>query len=185
MSQPQYMRDLYKDHKAPSSIVVSAEAIMVYVFTITKNESQFPKALRYSLISELQKCTLKICKHVYAGNNKKPTTKEDFKLVEKCQAKTYKQMSHLKALINASLKIANMKNFEHMAELYVNLSDAYTRWLHNTRRAKARAKKSGVYTKKERRIAYNKNRIRSQAGRMPHDEDGFIILRRREVVDVA
>lgn len=185
MSQPQYMRDMYKDHKAPSSIIVTAEAVTEYVFVITKNENQFPKSMRYSVISQLQNECLKINKHVYAGNSKKPRSKEDFKRVEKHQKKTYEHMMNLKALVNVSLKVANMRNFEHMATLYLALAEAYARWVHNTRRQKSKAKRSGLYTKKERKRAFEENRIRSIAGLMARDSDGYIILKKREGSNVA
>ncbi|MCM1234094.1 MAG: hypothetical protein NC489_28665 [Ruminococcus flavefaciens] len=178
MSMAKYMRD--GTNRAPSSIVVSAEIFTSYIFTITANEKQFPKALRYSLIKKLQNRCCSLCEHVYDGCNKKAITEKDFKHVQKCQDKVYHDLSKLKGLIAVANSNAHLNNYEHLADLYISMTEAYSKWVRNVSRAKARAKRNGTFKHSDRKASFKKNRIKKIAREMDHDADGFAVLKRKE-----
>lgn len=177
MSMPKYLRE--STNKAPSSVVVAGETFTNYIFKITANEKQFPKSLRYSLIKKLQTRCVTMMEHIYDGCNKKPVTKKDFKRTVKCQNQVYDDLAKLKALISVANSNANLTNYEHLADLYVNLLDAYRKWVRNVGRARGRAKRNGMYTKKDRKKTFNRNRLTKLAREMDHDSDGFAVLRRK------
>lgn len=178
MSMAKYLRETA--NKSPSSIVVSAETFTNYVFAITSNEKQFPKSLRYSLIKKFQNRCVKLCEHVYDGCNKKAVTKKDFKRTEKCQDKVYDDLAKIKAIISIANSNAHLTNYEHLADLYINLTEAYRKWVRNVARAKGRAKRDGFYSKKDRVESFKKNRVAKIAREMDRDQDGFAVLKRRE-----
>lgn len=174
---PKYMRE--SANKSPSSIVVSGETFTGYIFKITANEKQFPKSLRYSLIKKFQTRCITMMEHIYDGCNKKPVTKKDFKRTKNCQDKVYDDLAKIKALISVANNTAHLNNYEHLAELYINLTEAYHKWIRNVRRAEARAKQNGMWSKKDRKKAYNRNRLAKLAKEMDHDSDGFAVLKRK------
>lgn len=180
MSAPQYMKDEPK--RVPSAIVVSSEIFTSYVFKITSNEKQFPKSLRYSLIQQFQNACVNLCKHVYDGCNKKPITKQDFKRVKKAQNHVYDDLADIKAIIAIANSNAHLSNYRELSEKYVVLLDNYQKWLRNTARAKSKSKHMGTYKKKNRMDRFKANHLAKLAREMEHDDDGFAVLKKREII---
>lgn len=177
MGTPKYMKG---QNKTPSSIVVSAEIFTNYIFKITANEKQFPKSLRYTLIKKFQNRCVSLCEHVYDGCNKKPLTKKDFKRAQKCQDEVYDDLAKLKALISIATSNARLSNYDYLATLFIDLTDAYRKWVRNVARAKSRALRNGTYEASDRAEKFKKNRLDKMARGMERDESGYIVLKRRQ-----
>lgn len=137
MSIPKYM-----SNKKPSgiSVVISVEKLTQYIFKITSNEKQFPKAYRYTLSSALRNNCIDLCCHVYNGAYKRIVTTADYERVLKFQNAALQHLLNIKALMVISLGIVHINNPGYLAELYDEATDSFKRWSRNTRRA---AKKAG------------------------------------------
>lgn len=69
----------YMVKKPPSgiSVVILAEALTSHLFKITANEKQFPKAYRYTLVSQIRNTCLDLNRHIYNGCVKKGAVPKD------------------------------------------------------------------------------------------------------------
>jgi len=136
MSIPKYM-----SNKKPSgiSVVISCEKLTEYIFKITSNEKQFPKAYRYTLSSALRNNCIDLCCHVYNGAYKRIVTPADYERVLKFQNAALQHLLNVKALMVISLGIVRINNPGHLAALYDEATDSFKRWTRNTRRAAKKA----------------------------------------------
>ena len=174
MSAPKYMT--WKRDNSPISIVVAAEQLTAYMFQITNNEKQFPKAYRYTLVQDIRNTLLRLNKHIYNGCGRKPSTMKDIRRMYKFQNKVNEDLLDLKALMMIAIEAAHIKNPEEYAKLYDNTVTAYNKWVRNNRREEQRVKERG--TNKDTRT----QRIaKQQAKTIARDPDGFAVLVQRTI----
>lgn len=172
MSKPKYLRrDI-----APSSIIVYIEELIKYIFAITNNEKQFPKALRYTLIVEIRKCCLKMYTATYKALNIKPRYYEQYKKRVKCQKKVYKRIVELKGLLIIALGVANVQNVEYLSALLDKVVEYYNKWVKNDRRTYHDLPTYNEYVASRERRLERRKRIQAEWNALPRDNDGFVIL---------
>lgn len=172
MSKPKYLRR----EVAPSSIIIYIEELIKYIFAITNNEKQFPKALRYTLIVEIRKCCLKMYTCAYKAINLKPRYYEQYKKRAKYQRKVFKRIVELKGLLIIALGVANVQNVEYLSELLDKVVEYYNKWVKNDKRMYKNLPLYEDYIlARERRLA-KKKRIQDEWNALPRDEDGFVVL---------
>ena len=73
MSKPNYLRK----GDAPASILIKAENFVIYLFNITNNEKQFPKAYRYTLVSDIRTTALDMHKNITKALSIHPRSKKN------------------------------------------------------------------------------------------------------------
>lgn len=164
----------YMVKKPPSgiSVVILAEALTSHLFKITANEKQFPKAYRYTLVSQIRNTCLDLNRHIYNGCVKKAMTTKEFKRIKKYQKKAYADLIDLKALLVIANNIAQMNNISYVADLYQDTVEAFNRWVRNIKRSSRKIKWKESMTDEER-LEF---RLGIQAKRMKRDADGFAVL---------
>ena len=172
MSKPAYMRNT----RSPISVIIYAETLTKYIFSITNNEKQFSKAMRYTLSDDLRNTALKLTKALYNSVSIRPKYKGQYKKRKKYQQKAYHALVELKSLINIANSVANIKNLEYLANLFIDVAEALDRFIKNDKRTFG-----NLPTKKEynRHNAYQLARrelLREQKESMRRNENGFIVL---------
>ena len=176
---PNYMR---KNNRSVSSIIISAQDLTEYIFTITNNEKQFGKIMRYTLSSELRNCCIKIMENAHIAFSIRPKHKKDYKEYVKYQQKVYKNLVKLNSLIILSLSVASVKNKEQLAILFNAALDDYMRWVKTSKRVYKNLPSEKTYMKrveKQKRKNAQTMRLRAAYKTMEKDENGFIILKRK------
>lgn len=164
----------WKRDNSPISIVIAAEHLTAYMFQITNNEKQFPKAYRYTLVQDIRNTLLKLNKHIYNGCSKKPGSMKDIQRMYKFQDKVNEDLIDLKALMMIALEAAHIKNPDEYARLYDTTVTAYNKWVRNNKREEQRVKEKGSCpdTRTQRTA-------KQQAKTYARDPDGFAVLVRR------
>lgn len=160
------------------SIVVLAEEFNSYLFTITSNEKQFPKAMRYTLSNDIRNTSLRVCKLVYRGCSLKLTSLKDYRKLRDIQDELYDALVDLKCLLHIATDVASPKNPLQIATLYDGVIDSFTKWVKNTKRLMKRVEYKESTTAEERRMAHIKT-VEKLAREMDHDDSGFILLKRK------
>lgn len=184
MSKPQYLRHTAK---SPAGIVVAAEELIKYLFTITNNDKQFPKAYRYSLVTDIRNTCLKLNKHIYRAMAIHPRTQEQYERRRREQLKIYDRIIDLKSLMVIANATVNVKNKENVARLLYDIVEMYNRWVKNDRRLFKNLPTEREYynRRKEQQSAKRvMNPPDSQTEVCAHsqydcDTDGFIVLKRK------
>lgn len=176
MSVPNYMR---QNPRSPMSIVISAEEITFYLFQITANDKQFPKALRYTLSSDIRNTCLKLNKSIHKAMSARPMFKEDVPKRNKRREKVYDRIIELKSLIMIAYRVAYIKNLEHLATLLTKLEDDYDNWKKNDHRRnkdlpsyEEYRRKQDIQIKKAKQAEY----LNSLKSELTRGDDGFIHL---------
>lgn len=175
MSKPKYLRH----DSSPTSVVVHVENLIKYIFTITNNEKQFPKAYRYTLVADLRKTCLKMEKATYNALAIRPRYREQYKKRTKYQQKVFKHIINVKALITIAAEVANIQNMEHLASLMESVVNAYNRWIKNDKRSynKLPTKDEFEYDRKQKLL--KKKQFDEEFEALERDIDGFVILRHK------
>lgn len=175
MSKPKYLRS----DASPASVIVSIEAFIKYMYTITNNEKQFPKAYRYTLTAEIRNTCLRMHRYAYAAIAIKPRHRKQYKKHVNQQQKVYDAILDMKALLIIATSVTSIQNLEHVTLLLNNVTDSYNRWIKNDRRMYR-----NLPTKKElQRTQAMHNELRRQRRAewlsLPRDDEGFVILQRK------
>lgn len=172
MSKPKYLRS----EASPASIIVTVEAFVQYIFTITNNEKQFPKAFRYTLTSQLRNECLMLHRNVYAALAVRPRYRKQYKKHLKRQQKVYDNILDIKALLVVATSVAKIQNMEHLTLLLTSVVNSYNRWVKNDRRLYKNlpTKKQFAQDNAERRERSKQRKAEWRA--LPRDAEGFIIL---------
>lgn len=153
------------NRKSPKSTINKVEDLVVYVFQITNNDKQFPKAYRYTLVTMLRNVALTLYVGIYMSCTKRIRSAGDAKTLLDMLHRCYDALVQLNALLCISTKIASIKNPEHLFELYDVADDSLVQWIKATKRLHKRLHDY------ETTKATNKNAVK-------RDKDGFIILKR-------
>lgn len=168
MSRPRYM--LHRN--STLSIVVDVENLITYIYQITNNEKQFPKAYRYTLVSDLRNTCLDLYKNIYKAISINLRHKKDLKRKQKFQKRVYENIFELKGLLIIATKVAHINNTEFVAKLMSTISESYNKWVRNDIRKNKRLPSKKEYEKSVReRQEYQKAWLS-----IPRDKDGFIHL---------
>lgn len=174
MSKPAYMRN----PPSPISVAVKAEELAKYVFTITNNEQQFPKSMRYTISKDLRNAATDIVKYSYLAVSIVPKYKKQLKRRNKYKQKLYDAIIVFKAMLNMSAAVAYIKNPEHLATLTSEMIQSFDKLIkHDARKYK------NIPTKKEYRKSIQESIQRKkvhhlieQRDSMNRNEQGFIVL---------
>lgn len=177
MSKPAYMRNT----RSPMSVIIYAENLTKYIFAITNNEKQFSKAMRYTLSSDLRNTSLKLTKALYKAVNTRPKHKADLKIRKKYQQKAYHALVDLKALVNIANSVANIKNLEYLARLFVDVAEAFDRFVKNDKRIFSHLPTKKEYLAKNKKLTEHRIMMKTQKASMTRDENGFIRLSHKSV----
>lgn len=172
MSAPKY---LTQRADSTMSIVVKAESLTSYIFRITTSEKQFPKAYRYTLISQLRNECLDLMKAVYNGCSKRGVSSKDFAIIRKFQEMAYTNLINIKSLLVISQDLAHMHNPKYIAELYDDTVDSFNHWVKNTKRSEKKALWKESLSEDER-FEFKMKMLSKKARKMKRDEDGFVVL---------
>lgn len=176
MSKAKYMSQRVD---SAMSVVVWMERLTAHIFSITSNEKQFPKSLRFTLSERMRNTALKANENLYNATYIRPTKKKDYKRIQKFQRKTRKNMIALKSLITIATDIAKLRNVEYLASLYDDTVDAYNHWIKSTQRAYNKFKREQAMSPEEKEMYAKQKReqyLSWKARTMRHDEDGFVVL---------
>ncbi len=176
MSKAKYMSQRVD---SAMSVVVWMERLTAHIFSITSNEKQFPKSLRFTLSERMRNTALKANENLYNAAYIRPTKKKDYKRIQKFQRKTRKNMIALKSLITIATDIAKLRNVEYLASLYDDTVDAYNHWIKSTQRAYNKFKREQAMSPEEKEMYAKQKReqyLSWKARTMRHDEDGFVVL---------
>ncbi len=172
MSKAKYLRN----DASPTSIIVTVEAFIQYIFTITNNEKQFPKAFRYTLTSQIRNECLLLHRNVYAALAIKPRYRKQYKKHLKRQQKAYENILNIKALLVVATSITKIQNLEHLTMLLTNVVNSYNRWVKNDNRIYKNLPTKKQLDKYNADKYERRKQRREEWNAMPRDEDGFIIL---------
>ena len=123
-----------KRKRSFKSVTVSSEKLLQYIFRITSNEKQFPKSIRYTIVSDIRNTCIKIHKNIYRAISIRPRYKGEYYRKQKYQQKAYNAILDLKLMIGVSIHIARIKNLSYLGELFSNLIADYNRWIKNDKR---------------------------------------------------
>lgn len=177
---PNYLR---KNNRSVGSIIVSAQDLTEYIFTITNNEKQFGKIMRYTLSSELRTCCIKILENAHIAFSIRPRHKKEYNERIKYQQKVYRYLVKLNSLIILSLSVASIKNKEQLSLLFNAALNDYTRWVKTDKRIYKNLPSEKKYKKmieKQKRKNIKALKLKAAYKSMDKDENGFIILKRKQ-----
>lgn len=180
MSMPKYMRR----NTSPAAIVTHTENLIKYLFTITNNEKQFPKVMRYTISTDIRNTCLKLEKAIYNAMAINPRYRKQYKKRVKYQQKAFKAIVDLKALLVIAVDIASIKNLEYLSTLLNNVIIAHNHWVKNDKK-----KYSDLPSYKEYMASQYEKRYRTPPTEFTdplyRDLEGFIILKRRDIPEVV
>lgn len=151
--------------KSPRSTINKIEDLIVYVFQITNNDSQFPKAYRYTLVTNLRNTCIELYVDTFMACSKKLRCSNDAKSLFVMLQQCYTTLTELNALLCISAKIVSIKKPEHLFKLYTDAEESLVKWVKYTKRS------IGRMVEAERNMQLQNNPKR--------DNDGFIILKRK------
>ncbi|WP_300944235.1 hypothetical protein [uncultured Duncaniella sp.] len=174
MSKPKYLRN----DASPVSIIVSIEAFIKYMYTITNNEKQFPKAYRYTLTAEIRNTCLKMHRHAYRAIAIKPRYRKQYKKHVKEQQKVYQTILDMKALLIIATSVASIQNLEHLTLLMNNVIENYNKWVKNDRRLYKNLPSHKELIKMQHKANELRRQRREEWMSLPRDDEGFILLNR-------
>jgi hypothetical protein len=179
VSKPNYLRK----GDAPASILVKAENFVIYLFNITNNEKQFPKAYRYTLVSDIRTTALNMHKNITKALSIHPRYKKELKQRRKFQQRAYLDIVDLKALLTVAMSTVKITNPEYIALQLDIIIDGYVRWLKNDKRNYRKLPTRKEYLAHREEIYKARAEAKLQAKleweSMDRDIDGFIVLHRR------
>lgn len=167
MSKPKYLR---KD-VSPNSIIMVVENTLGYLFQITNNEKQFPKAYRYTLVTEIRNTCLHMYRSTYKALSIKPRYLEQYEKRSKYREEVYNDILDLNALMIIATKVVTIKNPEYIANMMDELIKSFNKWTKNDKRQF----KSLLPETEYRLSCYKKHKPKYD-----RDENGFIILRYKD-----
>lgn len=165
------------------AVVMKMEELMDYIFRITANEKQFPRAYRYTLSNDLRDACLKSYKAIYKASFINPRTEKDYEKIFDYQEQATEYLLDIKALIVSSTKITKLRNPEYLAKLYEDVLHGYRHWRKNIRRNYSRLQKKLKMTPEERvaaKLEARESWLHYKASSLKHDADGFVVLHKRE-----
>ena len=174
MSKPNYLRK----SDSPSSIVVKVEGLVTYLFNITNNEKQFPKAYRYTLVTDIRNTVLSAHKNVSRALAIHPRFKKELKRRKKYQNKAYMDLIDLKALLIVALNTVSISNPEYLALQMEIVLEGYTKWIKNDRRNFSKLPSKKEYYANLTAVREHRRMIRAEWDRFERDTEGFVVLRR-------
>lgn len=175
MSRPNYLKK--STLSSSYNIITTVEELVSYIFTITNNERQFPKAYRYTLISEIRLTALKLNKHIYRAASYSTKALSDYERIRTEQERPYDLLIDLKSLIVISMTILNLRNPEHLGKLFDSTVTVFNKWIKNTKRAQKKAIYEASLTP-EQILQKKEARLTRIAKSMKHGQDGFVELTR-------
>ncbi|MCM1230102.1 MAG: hypothetical protein NC489_08215 [Ruminococcus flavefaciens] len=155
--------------KSPKSTINKVEDLVVYVFQITNNDKQFPKAYRYTLVSMLRNVGLTLYVGSFLSCSKTIRSSDDAKMLLDMLQNCYNTLIQLNALLCISSKVANIRNPGHLFELYDMVDESLVQWVKATKRLHKRLLE--VERARAVKHANARNDVR--------DGDGFVVLKRR------
>lgn len=175
--KPKYKRSDRPD----DSILTAIEDLQYYIFQITSNSKNFPKRYRYSIITDLHNCVITLYHTVYAALTYKPKHQKDVKRAKKKQQKAYDALTDMKAAINLTSRIHDIKfsNLGHLGRLIHETTDRFNKWMRNSsRRYKILPTKKEYEKQREEQGRKNAEKAAElkRWKEIPRDEDGFIRL---------
>lgn len=154
-------------HKSLRTTINIVEELVVYIFQITNNDKQFPKAYRYTLIDTLRNAALTLYTGTFVASSKHTRNSEDARKLLGILNQSYNTIIELNALLCISVKLANIKNPDHLFTLYSAVSDSYIKWIKSIKR---------VYG---RMLEFERKKTQERRSDCIYDNDGFIVLKRR------
>lgn len=168
MSKPKYLR---KD-VSPNSIIMVVENTLGYLFQITNNEKQFPKAYRYTLVTEIRNTCLHMYRSTYKALSIKPRYLEQYEKRSKYREEVYNDILDLNALMIIATKVVTIKNPEYIANMMDELIKSFNRWTKNDKRQFKNLPNEENY-----RAVYQ-TKLKNKYER---DKNGFLILKYKNI----
>lgn len=161
-----------RSHKSTIAVVQSALDLTVYLFQVTNNDKNFPKVLRYTLVSDIRNSCLELNKRIAKAIDIKPKHKEEWKYKLKHMRKVKDAFIDIKTLLAVSSSVAKLRKPEFLAELLTKVADDMNTWFNYEKR-----RNSKLPTKEEYEIQHQKElEWRKVWYSYPRDEEGFMRL---------
>lgn len=176
MSKPNYLRK----GDAPSSIIIKVEGLITYLFNITNNEKQFPKAYRYTLVTDIRNTALDLHKNVSKALAVHPRFKKEFKRRREYQDAAYMNLIDLKSLLVVALNTVSIANPEYVALQMEIVMNGYVKWVRNDKRNYRHLPSKKEYNEYRRALQEKRKLIKMEWANLEKDEDGFVVLRRKD-----
>lgn len=161
-----------RSHKSTIAVISSAQDLTSYLFQITNNDKNFPKVLRYTLVTDIRNTCLTLNKSLAKATQIKAKHKKEWKQKLKHTMSARDAFIDLKTLLAISAKVANIKKPEHLAKLLTAVADDMSTWINHEKRINANLPSKKEYDKKHaEEIAWRKAWLSH-----PRDENGFMHL---------
>lgn len=185
MPMPQYARKT----DAPISITVKIEHFVEYLFQITNNEKQFPKAYRYTLVSDIRNTALSLYKNVNKALAIRPRYRKEYNRRAKFQNKAYNDFIDLKSLIFIALDVLHLRNPEYIAHEFSVIAEGFEKWIKNDKRVYSRlpSKKEYIAYRQQQQAIRKAKRVETYKQWREldtyRDDTGFVLLKQRSTHD--
>lgn len=167
-----------------AKLIFSSENLVAHIFKITNNEKQFPKAYRYTLVTEIRNACLNYIRYIIRAGSINPKMRKDAKRRTKYYNKARNYLEDVGSLILMANKTLRLQNPEQFAVLFADASDYLAK---TYKYSKSQIKR--LPTKKEyehkmfcarlnTKLKYLETDIMRQTDGY-HDDDGFLVLVRQ------
>lgn len=152
-----------RSHKSTIAVISSAQDLTSYLFQITNSDKNFPKVLRYTLVTDIRNTCLTLNKSLAKATQIKAKHKKEWKQKLKHIISARDAFIDLKTLLAISAKVANIKKPEHLAKLLTAVADDMVH---------------GLTMRKESMLIYHlrKNMIRNMPKKLLGETLGYLIL---------